>query len=93
MLFAMTPQLSAQLESVLRSTTERAEAQAEYIHQLNASRERLVAARAQETGKALRERALAVSDAPRIQLGDFNLIAELKLRSPAAGVSGRPTSR
>ncbi|MGI9259177.1 MAG: indole-3-glycerol phosphate synthase TrpC [Gammaproteobacteria bacterium] len=49
------------------------------------SRERLVAAREREAEKTLRERALSIADAPRIQLGDFNLIAELKLRSPAAG--------
>ena len=50
-----------------------------------ASRERLEAACAREARKTLRERALAGSDAPRIHLGDFDLIAELKLRSPAAG--------
>ncbi len=50
-----------------------------------ASRERADAARAREAEKTLRERALAVSDTPGIQLGDFDLIAELKLRSPAAG--------
>ncbi len=50
-----------------------------------ASRERAKAARARESENALRERALAVSDTPAIQLGDFDLIAELKLRSPAAG--------
>lgn len=54
-------------------------------HMASTSRERLVAARAVEAEKTLRERALSIGDAPRIQLGDFDLIAELKLRSPAAG--------
>ena len=50
-----------------------------------ASRKRADAARAREAEETLRNRALAIRDTPRIRLGDFDLIAELKLRSPAAG--------
>jgi indole-3-glycerol phosphate synthase len=48
---------------------------------------RVAAARARESEAALRERALRIPAAPRLRLdGRFDLIAELKLRSPAQGV-------
>lgn len=51
----------------------------------SASRERVRLARAQESEAALQTRAMATADPPILQLGEFDLIAELKLRSPAAG--------
>jgi indole-3-glycerol phosphate synthase len=51
------------------------------------SRERVRAARAQVTEAQLLERARQMPAPPPLQLsGEFDLIAELKLRSPAAGV-------
>lgn len=50
-----------------------------------ASRERVRAARAEESEAALERRALAQRTAPRLTLDRFDVIAELKLRSPAAG--------
>lgn len=50
-----------------------------------ASRERVRAARAQESEGALERRALAGPSAPPLKLDRFDVIAELKLRSPAAG--------
>jgi indole-3-glycerol phosphate synthase len=51
------------------------------------SAERAVAARARESEAMLRSRALATPPAPRLVLdGRFDLIAELKLRSPALGL-------
>lgn len=51
---------------------------------------RVEAAKARATEAALRRRAAAVPPAPRLRLhpGGFDLIAELKLRSPAQGVLG-----
>ena len=57
---------------------------------LDASRERVRLARAQESEAALRDRALATAAPPALQLGEFDLIAELKLRSPAAGTLAEP---
>ncbi|HSC15489.1 MAG TPA: indole-3-glycerol-phosphate synthase TrpC [Gammaproteobacteria bacterium] len=51
----------------------------------DASRERVRAARAKESEAALERRALAQAPAPALRLDDFDVIAELKLRSPAAG--------
>lgn len=56
----------------------------------NASRDRVSLARSQESEAALRARATAVADAPTLRLGEFDLIAELKLRSPAAGSLAEP---
>jgi indole-3-glycerol phosphate synthase len=50
-----------------------------------ASRERVRAARALEGEAALERRALARAAAPALVLDRFDVIAELKLRSPAAG--------
>ena len=50
-----------------------------------ASRERARAARARESEAALERRALAQPPAPPLELDSFDVIAELKLRSPAAG--------
>jgi indole-3-glycerol phosphate synthase len=50
------------------------------------SRERVRAARARESEAALERRALAQPPAPTLELDSFDVIAELKLRSPAAGV-------
>lgn len=50
-----------------------------------ASRERVRAARARESEAALERRALAQPPAPALRLDTFDVIAELKLRSPAAG--------
>lgn len=50
-----------------------------------ASRARVRAARAMETEAALERRALARPAAPPLVLDGFDVIAELKLRSPAAG--------
>jgi indole-3-glycerol phosphate synthase len=50
-----------------------------------ASRVRVRAARAAEGYAALERRALATPEPPRLQLRGFDVIAELKLRSPAAG--------
>jgi indole-3-glycerol phosphate synthase len=50
-----------------------------------ASRARVAAARAAESDAALERRALATPQPPRLVLGRFDVIAELKLRSPAAG--------
>jgi indole-3-glycerol phosphate synthase len=50
-----------------------------------ASRERVRAARALESEAALERRALAAAAAPPLALDGFDVIAELKLRSPAAG--------
>lgn len=52
---------------------------------LDASRERVALARAQESEAALRARAMRKAASPTLRLGEFDLIAELKLRSPAAG--------
>ena len=49
------------------------------------SRERVRAARARESEAALERRALAQPPAPALLLDSFDVIAELKLRSPAAG--------
>ena len=51
---------------------------------------RVAVARARENDAALRRRALAAAPAPRLALSaaGFDLIAELKLRSPAQGVLG-----
>ena len=57
---------------------------------LNASRKRVRLARAEESEAALRVRALAKAVPPTLQLGEFDLIAELKLRSPAAGKLAEP---
>jgi indole-3-glycerol phosphate synthase len=46
---------------------------------------RAAAARAQEPEAALLRRALATPPAPALRLEEFDLIAELKLRSPSAG--------
>jgi indole-3-glycerol phosphate synthase len=51
----------------------------------NASRERVRAARALESEAALERRALATPLPPPLTLAGFDVIAELKLRSPAAG--------
>lgn len=51
----------------------------------SASRERVRAARALESEAALERRALAVATPPGLTLDRFDVIAELKLRSPAAG--------
>jgi indole-3-glycerol phosphate synthase len=50
-----------------------------------ASRERVRAARALESEAALERRALGHAAAPRLTLDRFDIIAALKLRSPAAG--------
>jgi indole-3-glycerol phosphate synthase len=50
-----------------------------------ASRERVRSARARESEAALERRALARTAAPPLLLDGFDIIAELKLRSPAAG--------
>jgi len=50
-----------------------------------ASRQRARAARRRESEAALQTRALAAPIPPRLKLGAFDLIAELKLRSPALG--------
>lgn len=55
-----------------------------------ASRRRAAAARSLESEQALRDRATATRDAPRVSLGEFDIIAELKLRSPAAGSLAEP---
>jgi indole-3-glycerol phosphate synthase len=49
------------------------------------SRERVRTARARESEAALERRALAAPAAPPLALDRFDVIAELKLRSPAAG--------
>jgi indole-3-glycerol phosphate synthase len=49
------------------------------------SRQRAQAARRRESERALLERALATPAPPRLQLSSFDIIAELKLRSPASG--------
>ncbi len=49
------------------------------------SRERVRAARALESDAALARRAADTAPPPPLALNDFDLIAELKLRSPAAG--------
>jgi indole-3-glycerol phosphate synthase len=49
------------------------------------SRDRVRAARAKESEAALERRALATSAPPPLALDRFDIIAELKLRSPAAG--------
>jgi len=54
-----------------------------------ASRERVRAARAKESEAALERRALAQPLAPALLLDTFDVIAELKLRSPAAGALAR----
>lgn len=50
-----------------------------------ASRERVRAARVEESEAALERRAVAQRAAPTLTLDRFDVIAELKLRSPAAG--------
>ena len=54
------------------------------------SRERTLRARAQESEATLRARAMATAHPPRLTLGEFGVIAELKLRSPAAGSLAEP---
>jgi indole-3-glycerol phosphate synthase len=49
------------------------------------SRARVIAAREKESDAALERRALATPAPPRLVLNGFDVIAELKLRSPAAG--------
>ncbi|MGD8323660.1 MAG: indole-3-glycerol-phosphate synthase TrpC, partial [Gammaproteobacteria bacterium] len=49
------------------------------------SRERVRLARARESEAALQSRALAAPSPPPLSLDDFDVIAELKLRSPAVG--------
>ncbi|MFL2546422.1 MAG: indole-3-glycerol phosphate synthase TrpC [Candidatus Rariloculaceae bacterium] len=49
------------------------------------SRERVADARHLESDDDLRARAMATPSPPDLTLGEFDLIAELKLRSPAAG--------
>ena len=51
----------------------------------NASRERVRSARSTESDAKLEQRALAAPAAPPLVLDRFDIIAELKLRSPAAG--------
>src|SRR5690606_37610960 len=51
----------------------------------DASRERVRAAKARESESALERRALAAAAPPPLVLERFDVIAELKLRSPAAG--------
>jgi indole-3-glycerol phosphate synthase len=51
----------------------------------SASRERVRVARAAESDAALERRALATAPPPSLVLDRFDVIAELKLRSPAAG--------
>ncbi len=51
----------------------------------SASRERVKLARARESEAALQTRAMATANPPILRLGEFDLIAELKFRSPAAG--------
>lgn len=51
----------------------------------DSSRERVRAARARESEAALERRALEMPKPPGLVLGAFDVIAELKLRSPAAG--------
>jgi indole-3-glycerol phosphate synthase len=53
------------------------------------SRERVRAAGARESESALERRALAGAPPPPLALDRFDVIAELKLRSPAAGVLAR----
>jgi indole-3-glycerol phosphate synthase len=50
-----------------------------------ASRQRVRAARAKESEAALERRALGMPAPPRLALDRFDVIAELKLRSPSAG--------
>ncbi len=57
---------------------------------VSASRERVRLARAQESEATLRARAMATAHPPPLQLAEFDLIAELKLRSPAAGSLAAP---
>mgnify|MGYP006096539605 CR=1 FL=1 len=54
------------------------------------SRERTAHARAQESEAALHARAMATVDPPLLTLGEFDVIAELKLRSPATGSLAKP---
>ena len=64
---------------------------ADFLTQMaQSSRERTERARARCPEAALREQAAASAPAPPLQLSDagFDLIAELKLRSPALGVLG-----
>jgi indole-3-glycerol phosphate synthase len=49
------------------------------------SRARVELAIAEESETALRARAMVKADPPKLAFGEFDLIAELKLRSPAAG--------
>lgn len=49
------------------------------------SRDRVTAARGQESEATLRKRAASVPQAPPLKLAEFDVIAELKLRSPATG--------
>jgi len=55
-------------------------------HMARASRGRVRDARGRESEGALLERALSTPPPPALALSDFDIIAELKLRSPAAGV-------
>ena len=50
------------------------------------SRERSAAAQAQLSGRELRARIADLPAAPALKLGSFDLIAEVKLRSPAVGL-------
>jgi indole-3-glycerol phosphate synthase len=56
-----------------------------------ASAQRVASARAREDDATLEQRALALPPAPPLRLsrGGFDVIAEIKLRSPAAGVLGQ----
>ena len=57
---------------------------------VSASRERVRLARAQESEATLRARAMATADPPPLQLAEFDLIAELRLRSPGTGSLAEP---
>jgi indole-3-glycerol phosphate synthase len=60
----------------------------------SASRERVRAARAAETEGTLERRALGMPMPPPLAMSGFDVIAELKLRSPAAGsMAGRDFDR
>jgi indole-3-glycerol phosphate synthase len=65
----------------------------DFLDQMAAgSRQRVAAARARESEAVLRARAMAQPPAPALGLGGrFDLIAELKLRSPALGALGSAT--
>jgi len=56
-----------------------------------ASRARVREARGRESEGALEQRGRAMPPAPPLALRDFDIIAELKLRSPAAGILAKET--